>query len=43
LTGFNGGLIGTSGDFNIIVQSEDMQTIENAHLTLVHWIFKCIE
>jgi D-sedoheptulose 7-phosphate isomerase len=42
LTGFQGGQVGSAGDYNIVVESDDMQTIENAHLALVHWIFKCI-
>jgi len=43
MTGFKGGIIGSEGDYNIIVNSGDMQVIENAHMALVHWIFKCIE
>jgi D-sedoheptulose 7-phosphate isomerase len=43
MTGFEGGNIGTEGDYNIIVKSGDMQIVENAHMALAHWIFKCIE
>lgn len=42
LLGFEGGLIAQISKTPIIVKSEDMQIIENTHLTIVHWFLKAV-
>ena len=42
LVGFNGGLLGKISKTALIVKSEDMQVIENTHLTIVHWFLKAV-
>lgn len=42
LIGFDGGLLGKITKTSLIVKSNDMQVIENTHLTIVHWFLKAI-
>ena len=42
LLGFEGGLIAKISKKPIIVKSQDMQIIENTHLTIVHWFLKAV-
>jgi D-sedoheptulose 7-phosphate isomerase len=42
LIGFEGGLLGEISETALIVRSEDMQVIENIHLTIVHWFLKAV-
>ena len=42
LLGFDGGLIAKISKKPIIVKSDDMQIIENTHLTIVHWFLKAV-
>jgi D-sedoheptulose 7-phosphate isomerase len=42
LLGFEGGLIGEISRVPIVVKSDDMQVIENIHLTIVHWFLKAV-
>jgi D-sedoheptulose 7-phosphate isomerase len=42
LLGFEGGLIGEISKVPIVVKSDDMQVIENIHLTIVHWFLKAV-
>ena len=42
MTGMGGGEVGKLADFDLCVDSSDMQTIENIHLISCHAIFKYI-
>jgi len=42
LLGFGGGAAKDLADKSLIVDSEDMQVVENLHLLLSHWIFKAL-
>jgi D-sedoheptulose 7-phosphate isomerase len=42
MLGFEGGLIAKISKTPIIVKSDDMQIIENTHLTIVHWFLKAV-
>jgi D-sedoheptulose 7-phosphate isomerase len=42
LLGFDGGLIAKISKTPLIVKSDDMQIIENTHLTIVHWLLKAV-
>jgi D-sedoheptulose 7-phosphate isomerase len=42
LLGFEGGLIAKISKTPIVVKSQDMQIIENIHLTIVHWFLKAV-
>jgi len=42
LVGFKGGLLGKISKTTLIVKSEDMQVIENTHLTIIHWFLKAV-
>jgi D-sedoheptulose 7-phosphate isomerase len=42
LLGFDGGLIAKLSKTPIIVKSDDMQIVENTHLTIVHWFLKAV-
>jgi D-sedoheptulose 7-phosphate isomerase len=42
LLGFNGGSAKDIADHSIIVDSDDMQVIENIHLLIGHWVFKAL-
>jgi len=43
LLGFSGGSARDIADFALVVQSDDMQVIENLHLLIGHWIFKALQ
>lgn len=40
--GFNGGLATDLARISLVVNSDDMQVIENTHLLIGHWIFKAL-
>lgn len=42
LVGRNGGAISKYADFELRVDSTDMQVLENVHLVIVHWLFKAL-
>lgn len=41
--GFDGGRARDIADLSIVVESNDMQVIENLHLIIVHWIYKAFQ
>lgn len=43
LLGFDGGEVKKIADISLVVDSSDMQVVENLHLVLVHWIFKALQ
>ncbi len=40
MSGFNGGQLAQSARYNIIIQSDNMQHIEDVHMVLAHLIFR---
>lgn len=42
LIGKNGGKISEYADIELLVDSTDMQVLENVHLVVVHWLFKAL-
>jgi D-sedoheptulose 7-phosphate isomerase len=43
LLGFSGGSALNLADLSVIVESYDMQIVENLHLLICHWIFKALQ
>lgn len=43
LLGFDGGEVRKMADISVVVDSYDMQVVENLHLVLAHWIFKALK
>lgn len=40
LVGAQGTKLAAESDHSIVIDSEDYQTVENAHMTLIHWFVK---
>ena len=43
LLGFSGGSALNLADLSVVVESYDMQIVENLHLLICHWIFKALQ
>jgi phosphoheptose isomerase len=43
LTGFSGGKAASLSDLNVNVPSNDMQIIEDIHLSLCHWFMRFLK